>query len=352
MKKAIFAGCLAVMMLLSMTMVLLGPVTADIGETSAWERERQTVGTSAAVTVQKETTSDPEQPVSYDEATQVCVLCDGEPVEMSLRDYLAGVVLAEMPPSFEIAALEAQAVAARTFVLRQKTASKHEDADVCADGSCCQQYLSAQAAMDKLGEHASQYLEKVQQAVEETDGLVVTYGGELIDAVYFSCSGGTTEDAVAVWGGDVPYLQSVESPGEEGSSRFEDSVQVPLEQFRETILEEAPSADLSGEPQEWFGAMKRTEGGGVDTLEIGGVQFEGTKLRSLFALRSTNFTVGITQGGIEFDTLGNGHRVGMSQYGAQAMAEAGADFREILTHYYTGVEIISASELSDGGTGS
>src|SRR5699024_2808383 len=104
-------------------------------------------------------------------------------------------------------------VAARTFTLKQRAAGKHPGADLCADSSCCQAWTSREALETKLGDGFAAYWDKASQAVSATDGLVLTYGGDLIDAVYFSCSGGTTEDAVAVWGGDVPYLQTVESPG-------------------------------------------------------------------------------------------------------------------------------------------
>ena len=344
MKKAVFAGCLAVMMLLSMTMLLLRPMPAEAAaqiDNGAEESKLWTKDPTAAETATP-SLEDPAEPVSFDESTEVCVLCGDQPTSMSLETYLTGVVLAEMPASFESAALEAQAVAARTFVLKQRQAPKHDNADVCGEGSCCQAYLSESEAAEKLGADAKTYVEKVRAAVNATDGLVIEYEGALIEAVYFSNSGGATEAAVAVWGGDVPYLQSVESPGEEESSRYADSMEVSFAEFRQTILSQAPEADLTGQPAEWFGEVTHTEGGGVETLEIGGTAFSGTELRSLFGLRSTNFTVSVQREGIVFDTLGNGHRVGMSQYGAQAMAENGADFREILTHYYSGVEIVSA----------
>ena len=350
MKKAVFAGCLAVMMLLSMTLLLLRPVPAEAVQQTAGRNTAEDSGQAAETAAAAPSGAEaaawaqdaPAADASFDEATAVCVLCGDQPTAMSLEDYLTGVVLAEMPASFEPAALEAQAVAARTFVLKQRLAPKHDNADVCAQGSCCQAYLTEAEAAEKLGTDAASYVEKVRTAVHATDGLVIEYEGELIEAVYFSNSGGATEAAVAVWGGEVPYLQSVESPGEEESSRYADSVVVPFAEFRRTVLAEAPEADLTGQPAEWFGGETRTEGGGVETLEIGGVAFSGTALRSLFGLRSTNFTVGVQRDGIVFDTLGNGHRVGMSQYGAQAMAENGADFREILTHYYSGVEIVPA----------
>lgn len=259
--------------------------------------------------------------------------------EMELETYLVGVVLSEMPASFEPEALKAQAVAARTFALRQMEGGKHADFDLCTDSSCCQAWRSAQSMEQKLGSSFLQYWQKAQDAVAETKGLVLTYNGALIDAVYFSCSGGTTEDAVAVWGSDVPYLQSVSSAGEEAASSYSSTVSIGLAQFRGIVLAENAQADLSGSAETWFGAVQTTRGGGVAAMEIGGVSFSGTRLRTLFGLKSTKFSVVVTAEAVVFQVSGYGHRVGMSQYGANAMAKAGSTFDQILHHYYSGVTL-------------
>lgn len=348
MKRSIFAGCLAVMLMLSLATALLPPSAFATPQMGGSEEPAGAAEEGGDRDLQEEaaagTTAAPQESRPYDSVQKVRVLCGGTVRELTLEAYLTGVVLGEMPASFESAALEAQAVAARTFTLRQQRSPKHDNADVCSDSSCCQQYTEPDRAKEKLGARYAEYTAKVQDAVNSTDGLVITYGGELIDAVYFSCSGGATEAAVAVWGGDVPYLQSVESPGEEGSSRYQETVRMDPEEFRELILQSAPQADLSGEPAGWFGKAAYSDGGGVSVMEIGGVPFRGTALRSLLSLRSTWFTVAVEDGEIVFETRGNGHRVGMSQYGAQAMALEGADFREILTHYYTGVSIVRAED--------
>ncbi len=253
--------------------------------------------------------------------------------QMSLREYLVGVVLAEMPADFDAEALKAQAVVARTYTSKRMEGSKHDGAAVCMDPGCCQGFRSPEEYQSMGGKAAS--VEKVQRAVEATDGLVLQYGGTLIDATYFSCSGGSTEDAVAVWGQDVPYLQAVESPGEEDAPRFTDSVSFSASEFAEKL---GLSAD--GEPSAWFGAVHRTDGGGVDTMVIRGESFTGTQLRSKLGLRSTAFEVAVSGKTITVTTRGFGHRVGMSQYGAQAMAEGGSAYEEILAHYYTGAELI------------
>lgn len=269
---------------------------------------------------------------SVDGAIPVTVLtADGEMVEMTLEEYLTGVVLAEMPASFDAEALKAQAVVARTYTCRRMENPRHGSAVVCMDSGCCQGYLSAEDYVNQGGEAAS--AEKVSRAVAGTDGQVLTYDGALIDATYFSCSGGMTEDAVAVWGQDVPYLQAVESPGEEDAPRYSDSVTFSAAQLRQIL------GCGTGSPGGWFGSVTYTDGGGVDTMEICGETFTGVQLRSLLGLRSTAFTVTVSGDTVTFETRGFGHRVGMSQYGAQAMARSGSGYADILAHYYQGTQL-------------
>ena len=265
-----------------------------------------------------------------------------ELLELPLEEYLVGVVLSEMPASFGSEALKAQAVAARTFALRQMDSGKHNDCDLCADSGCCQAWSSRTCMEEKLGDAWEAYWEKAEKAVRETEGEAMYYQGSLIDAVYFSCSGGRTEAAVAVWGSEVPYLQSVLSTGEENAAPFYSETEISHAAFRATILDTFAQADLSGSPNTWFGEQTRTEGGGVDTLMVGGVPVKGTELRTLFRLRSTDFDLTVEEDHLVFSVRGYGHRVGMSQYGANAMAKEGKSYREILSHYYCGVEILKA----------
>ena len=235
-----------------------------------------------------------------------------------------------MPASFEEEALKAQAVVARTYAVRAREGKgKHDDGDICGDSACCQGYL----APDDYG-GTQEALSKVRNAVSSTAGQVLTYEGKLIEATYFSCSGGVTEDAVAVWGTDVPYLQSVKSPGEENATYYTDSVQFSVKEFASRL-----GINLTGKPDSWFGGTKQTTGGGVDTMVIGGVTFKGTELRKLLGLRSTAFTMVAMDEVITVTTRGYGHRVGMSQYGADAMAALGRTYDEILAHYYQGTEL-------------
>ena len=253
--------------------------------------------------------------------------------QISLREYLVGVVLAEMPADFDAEALKAQAVVARTYTRKRMAGSKHEGAAVCMDPGCCQGYRSPEDYLAQGGKQRS--VDKVRSAVEATDAMVLEYDGRLIDATYFSCSGGSTEDAVAVWGQDVPYLQAVDSPGEEDAPRYSDTVTFTSTQFAEKL-----GLGDDGKPEGWFGTVTYTDGGGVGTMVIRGKEFTGTFLRSKLGLRSTAFEIRVEGKQIVITTRGFGHRVGMSQYGAQAMAENGSGFEEILSHYYTGAELV------------
>ena len=260
---------------------------------------------------------------------------DGTVRQMDMEEYLVGVVLAEMPASFEGEALKAQAVAARTYAGKAHlTGGKHGNGSVCTDSTCCQAYITQEDYLQKGGTELG--IEKVRGAVNATAGQVLTYNGELIEATYFSCSGGSTEDAQAVWGADFPYLQAVDSPGEEDCQYYFDRVILPKDRV-ETIL----GMGLAEDPSTWIGKVSRTPGNGVATVEIGGRIFKGTELRTLLGLRSTQFEISADDRGLVIETRGWGHRVGMSQYGADAMAVTGKTYQEILAHYYQGTQLSS-----------
>lgn len=258
---------------------------------------------------------------------------DGMEEEMDLDTYLVGVLLGEMPASFEMEALKAQAVVARTYARKAwVTGGKHGDGSVCGSSACCQDYLTEGDYFRRGG--TEEGLEKIRSAVLATSGLCLTYEGELIEATYFSASGGSTEDAAAVWGTDFPYLQAVSSPVEEGSPYDTDTVTFTSREFQSAL-----GAALPGSPGSWFGPVTYTEGGGVASMAIGGETYSGTLLRSLLGLRSTDFEVSTEGECVTITTHGYGHRVGMSQYGADAMAAGGATFDEILAHYYPGTAL-------------
>lgn len=329
MRYSVFSALAAVLVWASLSLLALpseGAAPASCAEAAT----EATAETACALPL-------PEVPSSYDAALRLAVQTENGVEVMDLHSYLTGVLLAEMPVSFEEEALKAQTVACRTYTLNRCRNPRHETAAVCTDAHCCQGWKDPSLV-------APEDRERAEEAVRATDGLVLVYQDRLIDATFFSCSGGRTEDAAAVWGGDMPYLKSVESPGEEGAAHFSDELQLPLEEFEATLRTLDSEVQFSGAPESWISAVQYTAGGGVAWIELGGCSFRGTALRKAFGLRSTVFELELNDGEAVFHTKGNGHRVGMSQYGADAMARAGNDYETILKWYYQGVELVHAEQ--------
>lgn len=301
------------------------------------------------------TEEEPKEP-AYDEQTVITLCHEGQVVELDLHTYLCGVVAAEMPASFPEAALEAQAVAARTYSLYQlklyengkAIPASHQGAQLCSDHTHCKAYTDlAQKSGDLWGVNAAYYRDRITRAVEGTDGRIATYEGEPIAAVFHSTSSERTESAQAVWGNETPYLVSVDSPGGEASPKWQGEVVLSVEEVKEKLLDKWPEMALNCAPQEWFKASERSEAGGIITVSVGGVRVKGTELRTLLGLNSTNFTFEVLKDDrLRFATTGYGHGVGMSQYGAKALAEEGKTCDEIIKWYYTGVEIEQLGEMN------
>ena len=265
----------------------------------------------------------------------VPVLHENRYEQMELNTYLTCVLLGEMPTEFDSEALKAQAVVARTYTLKRNTTGlKHQGGAVCTDATCCQAYCTMEDFLQSGG--SQEALDKVKRAVHATAQQVLTYQGALIEATYFSCSGGKTEDALAVWGAEIPYLQSVDSPGEENAVHYTDQVTFSAKNFA-SRLGFIPKTS----PVAWLGQITYTQGGGIDTIVIDGNSYKGTEIRQKLGLRSTAFTIQIIGDSVQITTRGFGHRVGMSQYGAEAMAVQGSTYPEILEHYYPGTELVA-----------
>lgn len=271
----------------------------------------------------------------------------GEIEEMSLEDYVLGVVAAEMPAEFEEEALKAQAVAARTFALRRLKAyggqgcDKHPGADVCTDPAHCQGWLSREEQQQKWGlVNYPRFQEKLARAVNLTQGLVITYDHELIDAAYHSTCAGHTEDASLVWGQEVPYLVGVPCPYDTASPRYRDQVFYPLAEVAARLETQVavPAAGGLGIAVD-MAVLEESETGRILKLQAGEKTFTGREVRERLDLRSTKFTWQREGENLVFTTLGYGHGVGLCQYGANGMAKEGRSFREILQYYYRGVEI-------------
>lgn len=270
----------------------------------------------------------------------------GEKVKtMDLEQYLWGVVAAEMPAAFEQEALKAQAIAARTYTLyrMQNPSPNHTKADICTDSTCCQAWISYDDRMEAWsGSKGKGYAKKITTAIEETRGQVIYYRDKPIMAAFHAASAGMTKGAEEVWGRDVAYLQAVKSPEtEEQVPNYYSVVTVSVEQFKKTLLSRYPKVKLDKKPKKWFGKVSYDDGGLPVSIQIGGQEVPTSVLRSLFDLRSASLTVECDGENVTFYVTGYGHGVGMSQYGANALAKEGKKAKDILEHYYTGVEIRS-----------
>ena len=289
----------------------------------------------------------PETAAVHHDRDVTLTIQDGDTTEqMTLERYLTGVVRGEMPASFEMEALRAQAAAERSYVYYQLAAGRkdaHPDADFCTDHTCCSAYLSETAAREKWGGDFAPWNTRVEQAVSDTDGQVVLYNGRPILAVFHSSSAGRTAAAGDVWSGDLPYLVSVDSPeGEETVPNYYSTVTFTAAEAKEKLLTAHPELKLSGTPDRWFGAAAENGSGRVETVSVGGTDIEGTELRRIFGLRSACFTVAADSESVTFRVTGYGHGVGMSQYGANQLAREGKTWQEILEWYYTGATVGNA----------
>lgn len=264
----------------------------------------------------------------------------GKVSDVNLEEYLIGVLAGEMPAEYELEALKAQAVAARTYIMHKSAAPapEHPDAVVCSNPEHCKAWLSDDDCTEKWGAlSADTYRAKLSRAVFETKGEYMIYEGEPIEAVFFASCGGRTENSSDVWGGARDYLKSVSSP--ETADAVKSEVKISFDEFCKILKSLNPDINLgAGAPA--FGEILRTEGGSVNSWEVGGKHFGGTELRAAFGLKSANFTPSRTEDEIVFSVTGSGHGVGMSQLGANLMAKNGKKYTEILTHYYSNIQIV------------
>ena len=264
--------------------------------------------------------------------------------EIDLDTYLYGVVSAEMPASFEKEALKAQAVVARTYTLYKivNNDGKHGEADICDDSTCCQEWISKNDRFAKweVSEQEENW-KKIVNAVNSTQGKIVTYEGKPINAFFHSNSGGETEAPIDVWGGSgYPYLQSVSTSGEDAYSQYSSEAEFTEADFVEKIKEVHSDFEINFKEKDCIKIEEYTEGNRVKTIKIGNLELSGVEVRNIFGLRSANFKVTWKEGKIKFEVIGYGHGVGMSQTGADSLAKEGKNYEEIIHHYYTGVEIV------------
>ncbi len=266
----------------------------------------------------------------------------GEVVEtMSELEYLVGAVAAEMPAAYHEEALKAQTVASLTYALYNK-AQQEKSPDESLAGAYLsdsttehQGYLSPSERQEKWGDKYDTYEKKIEEAVKEVLGKALVYDGKYIMAAFHSICSGRTESAKVVWGQDIPYLQSVVSDGDKLSPDYSDTLMLTPEQLCELLSVKS----TGGEPSEWVDKSETSESGIVTTVEICGQSFTGADVRKALGLRSSAFSISYDDGSFTVKTLGYGHFVGMSQYGADYMARQGSSWEDILKHYYTDATI-------------
>lgn len=263
--------------------------------------------------------------------------------ELDVEEYIKCVIASEMPANFEIEALKAQAVAARTYYYarRNENCNLYESAEIC-NSVHCQSYKSKEECCSSWNENSREkYWNKINQAVEETKNEVLIYEGEIVKyPQYFSTSWGKTENAVDVFSSNVPYLKSTDSLGEDEAPKYSSKVEISIKEFVSNINTSYNTAELKEElVAEQVQILSNTSAGAVKEIKIGNTVISGTKFRSLFNLNSANFTVGYDKDKVIINCIGYGHGVGMSQWGANIMAREGIIYKDILKHYYTGITI-------------
>ncbi|MBA9085740.1 stage II sporulation protein D [Fontibacillus solani] len=271
---------------------------------------------------------------------------------LPLEQYVTGVLAAEMPADFDLDALKAQAIAARTYIisrLQSKNTSgvPNGKADV-VDSVDHQAYLS-QAELKKWAQQGKEaQLEKLQKAVDDTKGIYMTYKGKPITAAFFSASGGYTENSEDYWNLKVPYLRSVSSPWDaKMNPKNQVTVTLSLEEVFEKLGQQIPAEPAINNkeaPHKMFQMISTTPGGRVNEIRIGDKVYTGREVREKLGLRSSQFTIKASNSEVKITTYGSGHGVGMSQWGANGMAKEGYTTTQILQHYYTGISFQQAGQ--------
>lgn len=260
---------------------------------------------------------------------------------LELEDYLINVVAAEMPVEYEEEALKAQATVARTYTLYQiENGHKHDNADVCDSSTCCQAWISKEKRYEKWGDNQDEKWSKLTNAVYSTAGEVITYNGKPIDAFFHSNSGGTTEIPINVWGGsDFPYLQVVETSGEDEYSQYYSEKEYTKAEIESKMKSAYSDFSIDWNEENCIEILEYTESSRIKTLKIGNKNISGVEARKIFELKSSNFTYEISESTVKFKVIGYGHGVGLSQTGSNTLAKEGKNYKEIIEHFFKNIEI-------------
>lgn len=252
---------------------------------------------------------------------------NGSIINLNMTDYLIGVVSSEMPASFNLEALKAQSVLARTYALKAKQTGKK-----LTDTVSTQSYIDIDQMKNKWENSFNTYYNKIKNAVENTNGEYLSYNGNYIEALYHSTNNGKTESSLDVFGNYYPYLISVSSEYDKNASSYLRTINTPLDTISNKL-------GLNLNNDSVISILSYTDGGNIKEININGNNFSGKKVRELLGLRSADFDISISDNNANITTRGYGHGVGMSQYGANGMANAGYSYKDILSHYYPGTTL-------------
>ena len=320
--------------LLYFVFVIILMITMPIVFTDNFNKTEETSGEEAKVEYEK---------ANYGDFSVLKLLHQdtGQVEEIEFDTYLYGVVSAEMPASYELEALRAQAVVARTYTIyKMVNGSKHENADICDSSLCCQAWISKENRLARWEEEKrEEYWNKIVDSVDSTSGRYVAYQGQPINAFFHSNSGGLTELPVNVWGGSYPYLQVVATSGEESYNGYASEIEISKDELIQKMLEKYPNFAINFDEINCIQILDLTESRRVKTMKIGNVSLSGIEARTIFGLKSAKFEFEISGNIVKFKVIGYGHGVGLSQNGSDALAKQGMTYQDIIRYYYKDVEI-------------
>ena len=268
----------------------------------------------------------------------------GKVQNMDIETFLYGVLSMEMSSEFSEEALKAQAVAARTYIIykmENNMKAGHKGADICTDYNHCQAYASYEELKEQKGDKwIRESYPIIKQAVDDTKGQILTYNDKAILPLYFSTSSGMTENSEDVFMTNYPYLKSVSSPYEENSPKYYTESVIDISRFIDILKNKYGDISISkNDLKNKIKLIDRTTAGSVKSIQIGNKQLTGRDIRSIFDLNSSNFDISFAEDIVVFKVKGYGHGVGMSQWGAEGMANNSYTYDEILFHYYTNTDI-------------
>lgn len=337
MKQIVYAIAAIVIILLAIPsmLVLIYPAPAERPVQQAVEER----GTPVSPTVQK-------QVKHIDFSVRVFRVETGKINTVPLEEYVMGVVAGEMPAEFEVEALKAQALAARTYITLRLAKKDFNDVPKGAhvtDTVKHQVYMDDKQKRERWGSAYTWKEARIRQAIEQTAGQVLTYQNEPINATFFSTSNGYTENSEDYWENKIPYLRSVKVPWDNVSPRYEETVTMTVQQLEKKLKTKIAQPVAAGNST-WQKVLSRTAGQRVKEVKIGDKTFTGREVRTMLGLNSSHFTMNIENGKVKISTLGYGHGVGMSQWGANGMAKEGKTAEEIVAYFYKGVQIESAEK--------